>query len=127
MAWSKTVTVNTPFGLMDAPRGFGADYRRRAKDHAEALAKGRPVEVIGPIVFLLEMVGVEVAPEDVSEWTAQQRVEAEAWAAREHLIASDNPLQRHPSPSWLSPRCNPDPDPGQTFGETARVGSNARK
>ncbi len=34
-------------------------------------------------------------------WTPKMREEAEEWASREHLAASDNPVKRIPKPTCL--------------------------
>jgi len=38
----------------------------------------------------------------VQSWTPQQRLDAEEWAAREHLAASDMPIRRVPRPEFIS-------------------------
>ena len=40
-------------------------------------------------------------------WSADQREQAEDWATREHLSASDNPVQRLIRPAFMPP----DPPP----------------
>jgi hypothetical protein len=54
------------------------------------------------LIDLLSLVGVTVTPADVDRWTADQREAARDWAAREHLHASDNPVERVPRPQFLA-------------------------
>lgn len=92
--------------LMDSsPRGFKGAYERVAKDPASA-------QVLSDI---LSLVGFDVAPEVVELWPLEKRVEAEVWACREHAVASDNPLRRHPKPEWL-PEPWQGPDRGGVWG-----------
>lgn len=79
------------------PRGFGAEYRR-----CVAWRKGvDPARRDREVSDLLGLVGYEVSPETVGGWSNRERVDAEVWAAREHLTASDVPLPRCPRPDWL--------------------------
>lgn len=85
------------------PRGFGRAYARAAKDDlALAIAaKPKPGEVIGSIIDLLALIGYHATIEQVADWDLRKRVEAVVYAATEYARASDNPIQRHPRPSWL--------------------------
>jgi len=85
-----------------APPGFKAHYRQLAIDPAT------------PAVLsdLLSLVGYEAAAEDITTWSLQHRVEAEAFAVTTHLRASDNVLRAHPKPAWF-----PDPWLGPETGE----------
>ncbi|HSX22857.1 MAG TPA: hypothetical protein VLE97_08810 [Gaiellaceae bacterium] len=83
------------------PRGFGAVYKRTLKDHFKLIADGKPGELISEVVDLLALVGYEATREQVADWNLRKRVEAVIYAATEHARASDNPIPRHPRPSWL--------------------------
>lgn len=85
-----------------APRGFGAAYRRAAKEPA-------PAETL---CSLLSLVGYETTAEAVELWSIVRRVQAEVYAINVHLRASDNALQRHPRPEWM-----PEPWQGPRLGE----------
>jgi hypothetical protein len=97
------------------PRGFGAAYRRLLKDHFKLLADGEPGKLIGEVIDLLGLVGYHATIEQVADWDLRRRVEAVIYAATEHARASDNPIQRHPRPSWLPE----DPWKGTPCGEGA--------
>ncbi len=83
------------------PRGFGRAYVRVAKDDLALARDGKPGAVIGTIRDLLGLVGYEVTIDQVADWDLRKRVEAVVYAATEHARASDNPIQRHPRPTWL--------------------------
>lgn len=83
------------------PRGFGAMYRRVLKDHFALIAAGEPGKLIAEVIDLLGLVGYHATIAQVSDWDLRRRVEAVIYAATEHARASDNPVQRHPRPSWL--------------------------
>lgn len=83
------------------PRGFGAAYRRAAKHDLELALAAKPGKVIGHIIDLLALVGYHATLEQVADWDLRKRVEAVVYAGNEYLRASDNPLPRHPLPSWL--------------------------
>lgn len=83
------------------PRGFGRAYARAAKDDLALALSGKPGEVIGTIIDLLAIVGYHATVAQVADWDLRRRVEAVVYAATEHARASDNPIQRHPRPSWL--------------------------
>lgn len=83
------------------PRGFGAAYRRVLKDHFALMAAGKPGKLISEVIDLLALIGYEATVDQVADWDLRRRVEAVIYAATEHARASDNPVQRHPRPSWL--------------------------
>jgi hypothetical protein len=100
----RTVEIRVLNETWDVPRGFGAAYKRVLKDHFALLAAGRPGKLISEVVDLLALVGYEVTREQVADWELRKRVEAVVYAGTEHLRASDNPIPRHPRPSWLPER-----------------------
>jgi len=100
------------------PRGFGAVYRRVIKDHFALIAAGEPGKLIAEVIDLLALVGYHTTIEQVADWDLRRRVEAVIYAATEHARASDNPIQRHPRPSWLPE----DPWKGPSCGEGAFLG-----
>ena len=83
------------------PRGFGAVYRRTLKDHFALLAAGTPGKLISEVIDLLALIGYSVTVKQVVSWDLRKRVETVIYAATVHACASDNPVQRHPRPSWL--------------------------
>jgi hypothetical protein len=86
------------------PRGFGRTYARTAKDDLALALAAKPGEVIGTVIDLLALIGYTATIEQVADWDLRKRVEAVVYAATEHARASDNPVQRHPRPSWLPDR-----------------------
>lgn len=96
--------------VWDVPRGFGSDYRRRLDPPSE------PWELI----TILERVGYTSTPEAVAAWPLRRRIEAEAYAARVHLRASDNALRAHPKPAWMG-----EPWQGPTEGTPGTVWEQA--
>jgi hypothetical protein len=94
-----TITVHGE--RWDVPRGFGAQYRARAKDEDVDLRVGRPGKVIHAIATMLMLVGYEASTAAISDWPRRKRVEAFVYAMNEHLRASDNHIQAHPCPAWL--------------------------
>lgn len=86
------------------PRGFGAAYRRVLKDHFALIAAGEPGKLISEVIDLLALIGYDATVDQVADWDLRRRVEAVIYAATEHARASDNPVQRHPRPSWLPDR-----------------------
>lgn len=82
----------------------GAQWWERTK--AEEAAQGEPGDEgtrdAGVLADLLSLIGVTVTPADVEQWTAEQRIAARDWSVREHLHASDNPVERVPKPQFLS-------------------------
>ena len=83
------------------PRGFGAAYRRVLADHFALIAAGEPGKLISGVIDLLALIGYDATVDQVADWDLRRRVEAVIYAATEHARASDNPVQRHPRPSWL--------------------------
>lgn len=105
------VLVGSTVEYWDVPRGFGALYRRVARDHLDLIAKGRPGKLIGQVQDLLRLVGYEASSEVIAEWPLRKRIEAEIYAANVHARAGDNPVQRYPKPDWLpDPWQGPPPD-----------------
>lgn len=100
------------------PRGFGAAYRRVLKDHFDLLAAGEPGKLISQVIGLLALVGYHVTSDQIADWDLRRRVEAVIYAGIEHARASDNPVPRHPRPSWLPDR----PWQGPVRGEGAFAG-----
>ena len=83
------------------PRGFGRAYARAARDDLALARAAKPGRVIGTVVDLLALVGYDATVAQVADWDLRRRVEAVVYAATEHARASDNPVRRHPRPSWL--------------------------
>lgn len=50
----------------------------------------------------LGLAGVQVDDGAVDLWTPLEQALAFDWALREHLGASDNPIQRRPKPSFVT-------------------------
>lgn len=50
---------------------------------------------------VLLLVGYELDASALSVLSVQQLLEAEHWAAKTHLRASDNPVRVPPRPTWL--------------------------
>lgn len=89
------------------PRGFGKDYKWRARNNGP-----KPSQLLS----LLELVGYTARLEDVEQWSLFRRVQAEAYAARLHLNASDNGLQRHPRPKWMRAPWGEEETKGDSMG-----------
>lgn len=85
ITWEKTE-------VWEVPHGFGQEYQRRARNPISAAVW---CDILG-------LVGFEVTPTMFKKLTLKQVVESEIYATREHLSASDNAIQRHPKPEWLS-------------------------
>jgi len=85
----------------DVPRGFGATYRRVIRGHRTLIAAGDLGRLSSEVIDGLGLIGYHVTPEQVSSWDLHRRVEAVVYAVTEHARASDNPVPRHPRPSWL--------------------------
>jgi len=83
------------------PRGFGRAYARAARDDLALVRAAKPGKIIGSVRDLLALIGYEATIEQVADWDLRRRVEAVVYAATEYARASDNPIQRHPRPSWL--------------------------
>lgn len=99
-----TTTIRVRNETWCVPRGFGKQYLRIAKDDLAHAGAGKPGEVIGTIIDLLALVGYHATVGQVADWDLRRRVEAVVYAANVHMRASDNPVQRHPRPSWLPDR-----------------------
>lgn len=100
----RTTAIRVLDEIWKVPRGFGRAYLRTAKDDLALARSGKPGEVIGTVIDLLALVGYTATIAQVADWNLRRRVEAVVYAATEHARASDNPVQRHPRPSWLPDR-----------------------
>jgi hypothetical protein len=97
----RTTSIRVLDETWRVPRGFGAAYRRVLKDHFALIVAGEPGKLISEVIVLLALVGYHATIEQVADWDLRRRVEAVVFAATEYARASDNPVQRHPQPSWL--------------------------
>lgn len=93
---TKTVRIQIPISygkveVWSVPRGFAKEYIRRARIPCSAAVW----------CDMMSLVGYTLSEDTYNRITLQQRIEAEIFASREHLSASDNPVQRHPRPLWL--------------------------
>jgi hypothetical protein len=79
------------------PRGFGSAYLRLVKDFTITGTD----KYITEIIDLLGLIGYVVTFAQVAGWDLRRRIEAVIYAGTEHARASDNPVRRHPRPSWL--------------------------
>lgn len=84
------------------PRGFGRMYVVVARNHTRAVAEGRLEQWIVALRDMLELVGYTADPATLAAWPLRKLVEADIYAANVALRASDNPIQRHPRPEWLT-------------------------
>ena len=100
-AKARTIAITVNGETWRVPRGFGAAYQRVLKDHFALIAAGEPGKLISEVIDLLALIGYEATIAQVADWDLRRRVEAVIYAATEHARASDNPVQRHPRPSWL--------------------------
>lgn len=98
-----TIHVAVPYGraIWAVPRGFGQLYKRISAYELAAIEIKRPDALHLAVVDLLGLVGYAVTVDQVAGWSFQRRVEAIVYAATEHARASDNPIRRHPRPTWL--------------------------
>jgi len=87
----RTVTIKVHGEVWQVPYGFGRSYVDEAIDPADAKT----------LRDIMNLVGWDPDPQDVETWPLRMRVEAVVYCGREHLSASDNPVQRHPVPEWL--------------------------
>jgi hypothetical protein len=69
-----------------------------SKSAGEAESETRP-EVLADLLILAG--GTVIPARVIATWTPQEREEAVAWAAAEHLSASDNPVVRPPQPPFV--------------------------
>ena len=104
MTMMRTTKIRVLDETWKVPHGFGAAYRRVLKDHFALIAAGEPGKLISEVIDLLALIGYEATVDQVADWDLRRRVEAVIYAATEHARASDNPVQRHPRPSWLPER-----------------------
>lgn len=88
----KTTRIKVNGEVWEVPRGFGREYVRIAAHEAVSPASG--------LDDLLGLVGY-TSNAEVIGWPLRRRVEASVYAANVHLRASDNPIQKHPKPSWF--------------------------
>jgi hypothetical protein len=101
MAVSKTTKIRVLGETWHVPRGFGRVYARVLREDIALFRAGKPGEISGRVIDLLGLIGYEVTLAQVADWDLRRRVEAVVYAANEYARASDNPLPRHPHPSWL--------------------------
>lgn len=73
------------------PKGFRTVYLRTLDNPAPPVV----------LVDILALVGIGATEAQVAAWPLSKQVEAQVWAATEHARASDNPVPRHPKPSWV--------------------------
>jgi hypothetical protein len=97
----KTTTIHAFGDVWRVPRGFGRAYRTVVHEHVKWISDGKPGKVITDILAVIELIGYTATREQIADWNARRRVEACVYAATEYARASDNPVQRHPRPSWL--------------------------
>jgi hypothetical protein len=109
---ARTTAIRVLGETWHVPRGFGRAYARVARDDLEWVPSGTPGK-ISSVIDLLALVGYEATKKQVSGWNLRRRVEAVIYAATEHARASDNPVQRHPRPSWLPERAWQGPERGK--------------
>jgi hypothetical protein len=96
----RTTTIRVLGETWRVPRGFGRAYARAARDDLALARAVKPGQVIGTVIDLLGLIGYTATIAQVADWDLRRRVEAVVFAATEHARASDNPVQRHPRPSW---------------------------
>jgi hypothetical protein len=73
----------------------------RLLDMAAAHFAGIEASAHNAVRDILLLVGIHLGLDVIAGWTDQQRAQAEDWASREHLSASDNPIHRVPKPEFL--------------------------
>lgn len=95
--------------LWRAPRGFGAEYRRRLE---------REMPSASTIRSALQLIGYTAKLSSIEKWPPLCKIEAMAYAANVHARASDCPLPRHPLPDWfpLNPWTGPEVGRGAFAG-----------
>ncbi len=118
MSVKRTTKIRVLGETWRVPRGFGREYARIAKMDLALIRDGKPGEAIGGVIDVLALVGYAATVEQVADWNLRKRVEAVVYAATEYARASDNPVRRHPRPSWLPE----DPWKGTPRGEGAFLG-----
>lgn len=84
----------------ELPFGFGVEYRAIA-EHFVKLYGHCGDDAADIVCDILGLVGYDASFEVVHGWELFQRVEAYVYARNVHDRASDNPLRRHPKPTWL--------------------------
>jgi hypothetical protein len=97
----RTVKIRVEGESWRVPRGFGQAYLRAAEDARKLVDRGEENIVLQSVIDLLSLVGYHATIGQVATWDLRRRVEAMVHASVEHARASDNPIQRHPRPTWL--------------------------
>jgi hypothetical protein len=110
---NRTTAIRVLGETWRVPRGFGRIYKDTARHDLALAGAAKPGEVIGTVIDLLGLIGYEATIKQVADWDLRRRVEAVVYAATEHARASDNPVQRHPRPSWLPERSWQGPERGE--------------
>lgn len=113
----RTTCIHVAGTIWHVPRGFGRTYRHAAREDLAATRAGEPGGALQLLVDVLALVGYAATTEQVAGWDLRRRVETFVHAATEHARASDNPVPRHPRPTWL-----PDPWRGPWIGTGAFAG-----
>jgi hypothetical protein len=96
--------------------GDSAEAKSLVKHRYAAPKPRRPCQVSW-------LIGYEATCAQVAAWDLRRRVEAVIYAGTEHARASDNPVTRHPRPSWLPER--PWQGPSRCFGVFAGPGGTS--
>jgi hypothetical protein len=109
----RTTTICILGEAWHVPRGFGRAYVRAAEADLALATACKSGEVIAGVIDLLVLVGYAATVEQVADWDLRRRVEAVVYAGTEHARASDNPVPRHPRPSWLPERPWQGPERGE--------------
>jgi hypothetical protein len=117
---AKTVSVKVFEEQWNVPRGFGRAYIQAARAHGDPARGSINPHFVLELEESMLLVGYRVGDDAVKRWTMRERIEAVIWAQTEHLRASDNPIQRHPRPSWL-----PEPWAGENTTEDDLFGGLA--
>lgn len=84
-----------PGGCTWVPGSMDGDLCSRCADDGE----GGPYPSI--VRDLLLLAGEDIPLDRITGWSAEDRAKVTEWAGREHLNASDNPVERRPRPSVL--------------------------
>lgn len=101
MSVQRQVVVRVLGKIWMAPYGFGVIYRQVAAEHIEYDRTGKPERLFETVSDMLGLIGYSASAEVVKSWSLRKRVEAEVHAANVHARASDNPIRKHPRPSWM--------------------------
>lgn len=100
----RTTTIRVLGEPWHVPRGFGRLYASVVKADLTMVGAGKPGAVITGVIDVLALVGYAASREQVADWNLRRRVEATVYAVLEYAHASDNPVRRHPRPTWLPAR-----------------------